>query len=134
MTPGVSPSDWVVSEALRRLRAIAIRKSTTYAILIQTGEGEVAKEACLMLQEKLIKEGCFALSTVRRVYEPPVADINRPGQHVHPVSFQIEPPPDLVVRVWESENKLIIAAREPGRDPLGPTDQPWLWVLESPSK
>ena len=132
VTPDEGSYVSLVSEALRRLRAAAAGKQGTFAVLLQMGEGEKAEGAYHALEGGLSKEPQFALSTVSRVHEAPVADINSPGQHVHPVSYQIKPPPDLVVRVWESENKLIIAAREPGRDPLGPSDKPWLWLLELP--
>jgi len=51
-----------------------------------------------------------------------------PGGHVHMLIYAFEPHPDLVLDVGKMDDRIAVAAREAGRDPLAPPFS-WIWIL-----
>lgn len=116
-----------------RERLIAMLPATgTFAVLLQLGQGPVAARAKTDLLASLQAEQRIVWSQVTSQPGPPVADNARPGQHVNTVATSIQPPPQLVLLVNVVDQRLFIAARPPGADPLGPPTADWTWVLSGP--
>lgn len=121
----------LANQAAQRVLA-TLPKGSPYAVLLQLGEGALAEPAGRVLQQALACDKRIVFSTV--VHQPlaPLPDAVAAGGHVNAVSDTVQPRPHLVLRVSESAGTLYIAARDPGRDPLGPPDAGWLWVLQRP--
>ncbi|MFY0576311.1 hypothetical protein ACN28S_19865 [Cystobacter fuscus] len=126
-----SPADALIPEALSRLRA-AMPPRGDYCILLIIGSGEAAARAAAGFRKALEQEPRVRFARVSARPAPPVEDPNVPGGHVNTVQHDIEPWPDVVVRVSEAQGRFYFAARAPGTDPLGPPQSDWLWVLSSP--
>lgn len=132
----VSPNSFasnaqLVDEVARRLTAM-LPPQGTLAVLVQLGQGEAAARAKADLVARLAAEKRIVWSQVSSQPGGPLPDSTRPGQHVNTVQRRIEPPPQLVMLVNVSQDKLYMAARPPGADPLGPPDAGWTWVLNGP--
>lgn len=130
-TQTVMTTDTLVQEAAHRLNAAQSAKGGL-AILLQTGAGSRVGQIRLALMQQLQKHPGIAFTQVTQQPGSPVADANTPGAHVHMQGYVFTPYPDLVVSVSESNGQINIAARAPGRDPLGSADDGWLWVMSAP--
>lgn len=121
----------LAAQAAQRVLA-ALPATGPYAVLLQEGGGSLAEPAAKALREALACDKRIVFSNVVRQPLAPVADASAAGGHVNAVADSVLPRPLLVLRVSESAGTLYIAARDPGRDPLGPAEAGWLWVLQRP--
>ena len=127
----MNAADKVVNDAVARLKSMLPRDGRL-VILLTGGAGDTASSASASLRSAFSGEPKVVFARVEQKPAAPVSDPGAPGQHVNPVQFRIDPTPTVVVHVSESDGKLYVAARAPGRDPLGPPEQGWLWVLNTP--
>ena len=123
-------ADSVVKDAVARLKAM-IPRDGRMVILLTGGAGDSAAKASASIRSAFSGEPKVAFARVEQKPAAPVPDASAPGQHVNPVQTSIDPRPTVVVHVSESDGKLYVAARSPGRDPLGPPESGWLWVLNT---
>lgn len=121
----------LIAAASSRLQT-AMPASGSYCILLSVGSGDAAQAAAASLRRQLERDPRVLFSQVSRQPTGPVADSNRPAEHVQSEEFLITPPPSIVVSVSESKGHYYLAARAPGGDPLGPPLNGWLWVIDGP--
>src|SRR5262249_28945121 len=116
-SPAMSAAaDKVVNDAVARLKSMASRDGRL-VILLTGGAGDRASSASASIRSAFRGEPKVVFARVEQKPAAPVADPSAPGQHVNPVQTVIDPAPTVVVHVSESDGKLYIAARVPGRDP-----------------
>jgi hypothetical protein len=125
-----APSTLASQAAMRVLATLPA--GHPYPVLLQVGEGPLAERAGKSLRLALACDPRIVFSTVVHEALGPVPDSSTVGGHVNAVADKVQPQPLLVLRVSESAGTLYMAARDPGRDPLGPPDAGWLWVLQQP--
>ena len=123
----------LVALAVTRIRASAAQ-GAPIVVFVSGGAGRRIERAVDALRNSLTQVPTVTLASESATPRPPVADPNHRGGHVHTTEISVTPWPTIVVWVSESESNpsLFISARPPGRDPLGPADQGWAWMLSSP--
>lgn len=121
----------LVNQAALRVLA-TLPPGSSFPVLLQVGEGSLAEPAGKALRLALACDTRIVFSSVVHQALAPVPDSSVASGHVNAVADTVQPRPSLVLRVSESAGTLYIAARDPGRDPLGPPDAGWLWVLQQP--
>ncbi len=103
-----------------------------WPVLLSVGPGSEAAAVAAELRRALGGDPRVRFSEAAKRPAPPVPDPSVPGGHVHAVEWTVEPPPRLVVRVFEDPGLVTVAARDPGEDPLGPPLAGWRWQVRGP--
>jgi len=119
----------LVNEAIAHLRASMPTGGGTYAVLLSVGAGDHATAIAAELRFALARDPRIVFVGTSLGPGAPVSDPTNALQHVDSEREGFVPWPSVVVRVSEVNGQVSIAARLPGRDPLGPPEDGWTWQV-----